>query len=55
MKRLAVLAVVAACHAQAARPAAAALPRQRIAIVGASVSAGFGGTPFGVCSITSTT
>lgn len=48
MKPLAVLALVAACHAQAARPVGPALPLQRIAIVGASVSAGFGGTPFGV-------
>jgi hypothetical protein len=39
------LAVVGACHARAAR--GPALPLGRIAIVGASVSAGFGGAPFG--------
>jgi hypothetical protein len=57
---LVLVLVVAACHAPADQPAPAqpapavagsaaapALPLERIAIVGASVSAGFGGTPFG--------
>jgi len=45
MRWLAVL-VLAGCHAPAA-PRGPALPLDRVAIVGASVSAGFGGTPFG--------
>ncbi|MDB4963517.1 MAG: hypothetical protein JWP01_3516 [Myxococcales bacterium] len=51
MTWFAVLVGVAACHGSAPTPVAVppgpALPTARIAIVGASVSAGFGGTPFG--------
>jgi hypothetical protein len=50
MLRLAALAALIACHSNeelAPRPSGAVLPLDRIAIVGASVSAGFGGTPFG--------
>ncbi len=39
--------VLVACHSPAEHPSGPALPLDRIAIVGASVSAGFGGLSFG--------
>jgi hypothetical protein len=49
MRAIALVAALACCHAPAEHGTerGPALPLDRIAIVGASVSAGFGGTPFG--------
>ena len=51
MARLLAALILVACHSEELAPAppssGPAIPLDRIAIVGASVSAGFGGAPFG--------